>query len=316
MTKTTPPGFVARRRICVCIGFTLLVLFSDVVQACAQWVFPWPDSSNLPAGATQYGNVFPGGNLWDGSTLYTPANLPQRYLTWDCGDPWDGLPRIHGASDPGMATYRDSGGTFRLGLDRYNLDGVPMTAPLPTSPNDEVWENCLTGHAGENFFDGIPGNPTTVAGVGPYRMMLFLISNPGNPGPNSETHVWVSLDYFFDIDAGDVPVLPLAFLCSPGGVTNGWYHEPADSETEKWGRFGFALSFGPNCEAETLALVNAAPHSIYFDSIQITAVTVPEPGTCGLVAFGALALVVSRCLRRPTAKGSVLTINPCLRSLR
>ena len=126
MTNTTTSALGSRRKVSVGISFALLILSFDVVQACAQWPYAWPDSSNLPAGATQSGNVFPDGNLWGGGTLYTPANLPERYLSWSFGGPCDGLPSIHGPLDPGMATYRNGNGTRIIGSDMYNLDGIPV----------------------------------------------------------------------------------------------------------------------------------------------------------------------------------------------
>jgi hypothetical protein len=301
MTKPTTSALGSRNQILVCICVVLLTLPLNVGWASTQsWPYPWPDSSNLPAGATQSGNVFPGGNLWGGGTLYTPDHMPQRYLTWDFEDPWDCLPHIHGISDPGLASYRNSMGTFTLGRDRYNLDGIDNTWRVPTDLNDEsVWELILYyASAGQNLVDGNAGNFTTVDEVPGNRMILFDIANPGNPGPDSETHVWISVDYFFDVDAVNVPVLPLTFRSSPGCVTNGWYHDPADAASEKWGRFAFAVTFGPGCEAETLAIANQVSRYIHFDNIQIAAVTVPEPSTWTLVAFGGLILIGSWRPRR------------------
>ena len=300
MTNTTLSALGSRWKVSVCISFALVILLLAVFQARAQWPYPWPDSSHLPAGATQSGNVFPGGNLWGGGTLYTPANLPQRYLSWSCGDD-SGLPDIHGPLDPGLATYRNNSGTISVGSDMYNLDGIHVgdTNSLPINASDSRWD-WHRDYGGGCYDTDIPQSSGTVLEIGPGIMILFHISNPGNNDPNVETHAWLSFKYFGnyfypELEDETAPQAIVAF--GPGSAINGWYHDPTELATAKWGCYGFAVTFTNNSDSETFAIGNVTDSEIFVDNVQIATVTVPEPGTWGLVALGGFVLIVSRRLR-------------------
>ena len=299
MTKTTTYTLGSKKKISVCISFALLILSFDVVQACAQWPYPWPDSSHLPAGATQYGNVFPGGNLWGGGKLYTPSNLPQRYLTWSFGDD-SGLPDIHGPLDPGLATYRNTSGTTLVGSDMYNLDGIWLgdTNSLPINVSDSRWDPHRDGYAGGNFAADIPHSSSGALMI--QTLDVFHINNLGNNDPNTVTHVWLSFNYlgnYFDLENVDDARPSLIIAFGPGSVVDGSYFARAETASAKWGCYGFAVTFTNNFDSETFAIGNISGNDMWVDNIQIATVTVPEPGPWGLVAVGGFVLVVWRCLR-------------------
>lgn len=307
MTNTTTSALGSREKVSVCISFALLILSLDVVQACAQWPYPWPDSSNLPAGATQSGNVFPGGNLWGGNKLYTPSNLPQRYLSWSFGEPCDGLPNIHGPLDPGMATYRDMHGTRIIGYDMYNLDGIPIgqSNSLPINASDSRWNPHRNGYVGEQFASDIPNSSSGAAMIGSHAMAVFHVKNPGNNNPNTVTYAWLSFNYlgnYFDLENADDTVPPAIAAFGPGCVMNGSYFAPAETASAKWGYYGFAVTFTNNSDSETFAIGNISNGDMWLDTLQIATVCTPEPSTWGLVALGGLVLIVSRRRRDTTGR--------------
>jgi hypothetical protein len=302
MAATTFPALGSGKRIILCIPLLLLILPSNVVQACIpSWPCPWPDSSNLPAGASQYGNVFPGGNLWDGSTLYSPANLPQRYLVWTFESPYNGYPNLYGAMDPGKATYRDASGTLIVGSDLYNLYGLDISQSnsIPTSASDPRWDRWRNGIVQGYFHEGMCGNPGAALEFGQDVLIVLQIDNTGNHCPDPEKHAWISFRYCNVAVEGDSPMV-IAF--GAGTVVDGWYHLPANPEALQWGWYGFALTITNGGDNVSFAVGDLDSENLYIDDLQIACVCIPEPVTWRLVALGAPALVVLRRLPRATRR--------------
>ncbi|HUI06577.1 MAG TPA: hypothetical protein VL486_06190 [Verrucomicrobiae bacterium] len=296
MTNTTTSRSDSRKKISVCIVFLLSILSVGAVHARAQWASPWPDSSNLPAGATQYGNVFPNGNLWDGNTLYTPANLPQRYLLWDFEDPYNGFPHMYGALDPEKATYHDANGTLIVGTDLYSLHGFGMSQlnAIPTSASDPRWNLNRNGNVQGSFGDGPWENASRAVIIGQDELVVFQIDNTGNGDPNAEKHAWISFNYC-NTDTDDDS--PIVFAFGAGTVVDGWYHQVSKPSVLQWGWYAFAVTITNDCDNVSFGIGNPDGENLNIDNFQIAAVSVPEPSAWGLVVLGGLALVTVPHLR-------------------
>ena len=320
MTNSTLSALGSSKKLLVGISFIFLILSPDVVRACAQWPWPWPDSNNLPAGATQCGNMFPGGNLWAGNTLYTPANLPQRYLVWDFEAPHNAYPVIYGTLDPGKATYYDVDGRLSVGADLYNLRGLNTseTNSIPTNATDPRWDPYRNGNVEGHFREDIPGNPGTTLVFGQDELIVFQVDITGNHSPGLGQHGWISFNYCNVAVEGDSPLV-VAF--GAGTVIDGWYHLPANPETLQWGCYGFALTITNNCGNVSFAIGDLDSENLYVDNLQIAAIAVPEPSSWKLIALGWLvALPLGHGLRQkeinPTFQPQPVAVAKCRRSAR
>jgi len=293
MTNITTFAHDSKKTISVCVAFLLIILCFDVVQANAQWPSPWPDSDNLPAGATQYGDVFPGGNLWGGGKLYTPSNLPQRYLDWSFENPNNAFPDIYGALDPEKAIYYDANGTLVIGSDLFALYGIGMAQlnSLPTSVSDPRWDPFRNGNVNGCFGEGPWENASGALIVCQDSLAVFQIDNTGNGDPHLEKHAWISFNYC-NTDTDDDS--PIVFAFGAGTVVDGWYHQAAKPSALQWGWYAFALTITNDCDNVSFAIGNPDGENLNIDNLQIAAVCIPEPSTWGLLALGGLVLVMLR----------------------
>jgi hypothetical protein len=291
MTSTTLSALSSSKKLVVSVSFIFLVLSFDAVRACAQWPWPWPDSNTLPAGATQCGNVFPGGNLLGGGKAYTPANFPQRYLYWGFENPYNGFPKIYGALDSAKATYRDVNGTLIVGADLYNLRGltISQTSCIPTSVSDPRWDRWRNGNVQGYFEEGVGGNPGQALIFGQDELVVFQIDNTGDGCPNAERHAWISFNYCNVAVEGDSPMV-VAF--GAGTAIDGWYHLPANPEALQWGCYGFAVTITNDCSNVSFAIGDLDSENLYIDNLQIAAVAVPEPSIWKLIVLGWLVPVL------------------------